>query len=49
MKKLDIVLLIGIIGSIIFSNFISFGKTLGNIENEVLRIHILANSDTEYD
>lgn len=49
MKKLDIVLLIGIIGSIIFSNFISFGKTLENIENEVLRIHILANSDTEYD
>lgn len=49
MKKLDIILLTGLIGSILFSNFLSFGNTLNNIEHEVLRMHILANSDTGYD
>ena len=49
MKKTDIILLTGLIGSIIFSNFAGFEKKLDNIEHEVLRMHILANSDTEYD
>ncbi|MGN1481806.1 stage II sporulation protein R [Porcipelethomonas sp.] len=49
MKKLDVILLTGLIGSILFSNLAGFGNTLDNIEHEVLRLHILANSDTEYD
>ena len=49
MKKTDIILLTGLIGSIIFSNFAGFEKKLDKIEHEVLRMHILANSDTEYD
>ncbi|MDE6103498.1 MAG: stage II sporulation protein R, partial [Oscillospiraceae bacterium] len=49
MKKTDVILFTGLIGSIIFSNFAGFEKNLDNIEHEVLRMHILANSDTEYD
>lgn len=49
MKKTDVILLTGLIGSIVFSNFAGFEKKLDNIEHEVLRMHILANSDTEYD
>lgn len=49
MKKTDVILLTGLIGSILFTNFADFGKTLYSIENEVLRMHILANSDTEED
>ncbi len=49
MKKTDVILFTGLIGSIIFSNFAGFEKKLDNIEHEVLRMHILANSDAEYD
>lgn len=49
MKKTDIILLSGLIGAIIFSNFAHFEATLSNIENDVLRMHILANSDSEED
>ena len=49
MKKTDIILLAGLMGSIIFTNFSDFGNTLSSIEHEVLRMHILANSDSEED
>ncbi|MBE6845112.1 MAG: stage II sporulation protein R [Ruminococcus sp.] len=49
MKKTDIILLSGLMASILFTNFFDFGKTLYSIENEVLRMHILANSDSEED
>ncbi len=49
MKKSDIILLGGLIGAILFSNFAHFENTLNNIENDVLRLHILANSDSEED
>lgn len=49
MKKTDVILFTGLIGSIIFSNFAGFEKKIDNIEHEVLRMHILANSDAEYD
>ncbi|MGN0614358.1 MAG: stage II sporulation protein R [Porcipelethomonas sp.] len=49
MKKTDIILLTGLIGSIAFTNFADFGSTLYSIENDVLRMHILANSDSEED
>lgn len=49
MKKTDIILLGGLIGAILFSNFAQFESTLSGLENEVLRMHILANSDSEED
>lgn len=49
MKKTDIILLGGLISAILFSNFASFENTLNNIENDVLRLHILANSDSVSD
>ncbi len=49
MKKADIILLSGLVASIVFTNFFDFGKTLYSIENEVLRMHILANSDSDED
>lgn len=49
MKKTDIILLTGLIASIIFTNFSDFGSTLNSIEHDVLRLHILANSDSSED
>ncbi len=49
MKKTDIILLSGLIGAIIFSNFAKFESTLSGLEHGVLRMHILANSDSEQD
>lgn len=49
MKKTDIILLSGLIGAIIFSNFAAFESTLSGLENGVLRMHILANSDSDED
>ncbi|MDE5946665.1 MAG: stage II sporulation protein R [Oscillospiraceae bacterium] len=37
---------IAIVLSIIISNFIKVGKSLDNLRNNVLRMHILANSDS---
>lgn len=49
MKKTDIILLAGLASAMLFTNFTEFGKTLYSIENDVLRMHILANSDSEED
>ncbi len=49
MKKTDIILIAGLLFAILFTNFAEFGKTLYSIERDVLRIHILANSDSEED
>lgn len=49
MKKTDIILSAGLISAILFTNFTDFGKTLYSIENDVLRMHILANSDSKED
>ena len=49
MKKRDFILMAGMIMSILFTNFTDFGKTLYSFENEVLRMHILANSDSQED
>lgn len=49
MKKTDIILLSGLIGAIIFSNLSGFEASLSGLEHEVLRMHILANSDSEQD
>lgn len=49
MKKIDLIIVMGLIGSIVFTNFTEFGKALESIEQDVFRMHILANSDSEED
>lgn len=49
MKKTDVILIAGLLGSIVFTNFADFENTLGSISQDVLRMHILANSDSEED
>ena len=49
MKKLDIALLIGLIFTIIISSVNSFAQDLDGISDNVLRLHILANSDSDED
>lgn len=49
MKKTDIILLTGLIGAILYSNFAQVGSVVSDLESDVLRMHILANSDSEED
>lgn len=49
MKKTDIILFGGLISAIFFSNLAGFENTLSGLEENVLRMHILANSDSEED
>lgn len=47
-RKFEISVVIGLILTLVFS-IVSFGATTDNIEKDVLRLHILANSDSEED
>jgi len=49
MKKIDIALLIGIILAIVFSNLKVFAQNYDNLKTDVVRLHILANSDSDED
>ncbi|NLK71195.1 MAG: stage II sporulation protein R [Clostridiales bacterium] len=49
MRKLDFALLIGLVIAIVVSNFTSFEKSYESLQNGVLRLHILANSDSDED
>lgn len=49
MKKIDIALFIGLAAAIILGNFSVFAKDCEKVEKEVLRLHILANSDSDED
>ena len=49
MKKIDIALLIGLIVAIFLSNFNAFAKDYDDLRTDVVRLHILANSDSEED
>lgn len=49
MKKIDIALLIGLAAAIVLTNFTAFSKTYDALRGDVLRLHILANSDSEED
>ncbi len=48
-KKIDIALLLGLIITIIVSSTTSFARELDEISDSVLRLHILANSDSKED
>ncbi len=49
MKKIDIALLIGLVFTIIFSNLTTYADNCDNLRGNVVRLHILANSDSESD
>lgn len=49
MKKFDVVLILGFLGAVLFSDFSGVNRTLESIKSDVLRMHILANSDSEED
>jgi stage II sporulation protein R len=48
-KKIEISLIIGFILTLIIQNFISVAKTESSIQSNILRFHILANSDSDED
>ncbi|MDR0918665.1 MAG: stage II sporulation protein R [Oscillospiraceae bacterium] len=47
--KIDIALLIGLIITLALSDFTAFKENYDDLQNDVLRMHILANSDSEQD
>lgn len=49
MKKIDLALLIGLIVAILLSNFSAFAEDCDEVRHSVMRLHILANSDSEED
>ena len=49
MKKAEFAVLVGLIVSIIISSFTAFAGSCESVRSEVLRLHILANSDSEAD
>ncbi len=49
MKNLQTAMCLGLILAIFFGSFSGFAKKLENLQHDVLRLHILANSDSEYD
>ena len=49
MKRTELSILIGLILSVIISGFSAFAQDCKQVEKSVLRLHILANSDSETD
>lgn len=49
MKKLDLALLIGLVAAIMLGNFSAFAQDCEDLRTSVMRLHILANSDSEAD
>lgn len=49
MKKIDLALLIGLVAAIFLTNFSSFAENYDALQGGVVRLHILANSDSDED
>ncbi len=49
MKKISIALIIGMVCTLLFSGEITFSKSYKSLQENILRLHILANSDSEED
>lgn len=49
MKLIDIALAIGLVCTIFFTSFTTFARDCSEVREDVLRLHILANSDSEAD
>lgn len=48
-EKLDFAVLLGILGAVLLANIAAFGQECDQLRGEVLRLHILANSDSAAD
>lgn len=49
MKKINSALIIGFVMTVIFSGIISFNEDYSHLQENVLRLHIIANSDSDDD
>ena len=49
MKNLQTAMCLGLILAIFIGSFSGFAQKLENLQHDVLRLHILANSDSDYD
>ncbi len=49
MRKLELAIVMGIIGAIFCSSFADFAKRVDTLQKDVLRLHILADSDSAED
>jgi len=49
MKRIELAVLIGIVTAVLLASFTSFAQECSRIRGEVLRLHVLANSDSEED
>ena len=49
MKKINIALFMGMVFALIFSDFMDFDRNYNDIQKNVLRLHIIANSDSDSD
>lgn len=49
MKRIDISLAIAVVLSVLFASFASFADDCGAVRQNIVRLHILANSDSEAD
>ncbi len=49
MKRIDLALLVGLVAAIFLSSFTSFARDCDDVRQNVVRLHILANSDSETD
>lgn len=49
MKKINSALIIGFVLTVFFSGIISFNKDYSHLQENVLRLHIIANSDSDED
>ncbi|MEG2371909.1 MAG: stage II sporulation protein R, partial [Hydrogenoanaerobacterium sp.] len=49
MKKIELAVLAALVMSVISCSFTSFASACGAVRDETIRLHILANSDTDAD
>lgn len=49
MKRIDLALCAGLAVSVFLTSFVSFARDCGELRQSVVRLHILANSDSEAD
>lgn len=49
MKKWEVALLAGLVLAVLAANFSSFAESCGRVREDTLRLHILANSDSDAD
>lgn len=49
LRRLDLAMIIGLLLTILFTNISTFGQQCDTVRQDVVRLHIIANSDSEND